>query len=108
MHACIINFILSQLHIYIYTCLDVCNAGHIRLAGGRDASEGRVEICSNGVWGTVFYGSWDSLDAIVACRQLGLYQTYSSMYIYIDVHACSVKCVYIGIIIIIALLLCRS
>jgi hypothetical protein len=58
---------------------DLCIDGHIRLAGGRDTNEGRVEVCSNGVWGAVWNGGWDSLDATVACRQLGLYQPHSSM-----------------------------
>ena len=58
----------------------MCFDGHIRLSGGKDANEGRVEICSNGLWGTVWDRGWDSLDAIVSCRQLGLYQAYSSMF----------------------------
>ena len=41
-------------------------------------NEGRVEICSNGVWGTINGGGWDSRDAKVVCKQLGLYQPYSS------------------------------
>ena len=66
--------------LYFIACLPsgLCINGHIRLAGGRDTNEGRVEICSNGIWGTIWDGGWDSRDAIVACRQLGLYQPHSS------------------------------
>jgi len=45
--------------------------GNIRLVGGADANEGRVEVCVNGMWGTVMGAGWDSRDATVVCRQLG-------------------------------------
>lgn len=48
-----------------------CHNGDIRLAGGRDSTEGRVEICYNGRWGTVCDDLFGNSDARVICRQLG-------------------------------------
>ena len=48
-----------------------CTQGAIRLQAGT-ATQGRVEVCNNNVWGTVCDDLWGVPDAQVACRQLGL------------------------------------
>ena len=44
----------------------------IRLAGGRTAFEGRVEVKRGSKWGMVCSDGWTTKEAMVACRQLGL------------------------------------
>ena len=48
-----------------------CEGNVIRLMGGRNKFEGRVEVCQDGQWKTVCNRGWGDEEAQVVCRQLG-------------------------------------
>ena len=43
----------------------------IRLIGGINKLEGRVEIQYQGIWGTICDDGWDDIDATILCKELG-------------------------------------
>ena len=59
-----------------------CTDGQIRLVSYSTPSEGRLEYCQDGVWGTVCNQGWGAADSQVVCRELG----YSSSGIGLGVH----------------------
>ena len=53
-----------------------CSDGDLRLVGGEEINQGRLQVCMNGAWGSVCDsgGVFTTDEAVVACRQLGLLQ----------------------------------
>lgn len=50
---------------------DECTHGKVRLVNGSLEYNGRLEVCNDGVWGTVTSDAWTHYESRVVCRQLG-------------------------------------
>ena len=69
-HSLCIPEIILPLPVSLHAGFD-CNDSDIRLVNGSNMWEGVVEICFDGVWGTVCASGLDNLAASVICRWLG-------------------------------------
>lgn len=55
-------------------CNGACTEGNVKLVDGDNMNEGRVEVCKDGIWGTICdqNAEWGTAEARVICRQLNL------------------------------------
>jgi len=69
---------MSILYAYLLWTLVLCRDGQLRLVGGSEPTEGRVEICYNETWGTICDDGWGDEEANVVCSSLG-YSRFSTL-----------------------------
>lgn len=61
-----------SVNICIDTVAPVCEDGAISLVNGNFRSEGTIQVCMDGQWGTVCDDLFGVEEAKVVCRTLGL------------------------------------
>uniref|UniRef100_A0A1X7SJW9 SRCR domain-containing protein n=1 Tax=Amphimedon queenslandica TaxID=400682 RepID=A0A1X7SJW9_AMPQE len=71
------NYYCNTVFGFICSNAVNCSNGTIRLTDGGGDNEGRVEICTDGIWMTIDARYWNYNNAKVVCRQLGYYDTWS-------------------------------
>ena len=71
-----------------------CSTGELRLVNGDGNSNGRVETCLGGIWGTICNIGWDDEDAASICQSLGYSSGGACVHVLKLVHACMANCYY--------------
>ena len=75
-------FFYMILSLLICIFVAICQDGDVRLSGGRNPSEGQVEICFDNQWGKICDDFWSTDDGNVVCRQLGFSPTGIQIYLH--------------------------
>ena len=84
---------VQTLNVYNAMADVICVTGDVRLIGGSNPLEGRLEVCFFNQWGTICSGSWGQNEAGVVCSQLGYARTgiYDNVYLLYTV-LCLLEC----------------
>ena len=59
----------------------LCEDGDVRLDTSDAIVGGRLDVCYDGIWGSVCNEMWTDIDAQVACNQLGLPSTGGNVFL---------------------------
>ena len=78
-----ISFII--MNVFQHFTITACEEGTTRLVGGREDTEGTVEICYFNLWGLVSVFGWNDADASVVCHELGYSRDGKCQHWYCDV-----------------------
>ena len=68
---CIFSFVLTITILYNTHVVKCPTEGQMRLVGGDNLREGRIEVCFGEAWTTICDALWSTADANVVCQQLG-------------------------------------
>ena len=71
----------TKINAVVNSVGSACTYGEVRLVGGNDKYEGRVEVCIENGWHTVCDNGWGVQEAVVVCGQLGYSYTGGKYYI---------------------------
>lgn len=64
--------VVVEVQSVLVTVFEQCVDGEVRLDGGNNPMQGRVQMCLGGVFGTVCdTGTWTQQEADLVCAQLG-------------------------------------
>ena len=74
-HVCVC--MRAHVCVYLLSLLDLCVDGEVQLilielGNLQSETNGRVELCVGGIWGTISGEQWTATDASVVCEELGL------------------------------------
>ena len=62
-----------------------CEHGAVQLADGGYSFEGRLEVCVNGLWGTICDTDWSKVESSIVCNQLG-FLAFGKSHQYVPIH----------------------